>query len=130
MAFYLYSNTGGHVPSISYLPCSAITPKMGMAMVQSSGNLAAASGTNKPTYICMTERKSACTAGDLIPVIRVSSDMVFDTTASAALTSVNLGDKVTLSADGMQVTATTTGGIAEIVWQEAQTEGSHVHVRF
>lgn len=131
MAFKIYKTDDGRIPGIEYLPCSAITPKVGMALVQSSGNLAIATGTTAPTYISMCEKDSACAAGDIIPVIRVSKDMVFETNFSAAATSINLGDKVTLHAsDGMQVTATTTSGVAEVVYMDGTASGSMCRVRF
>ncbi len=133
MAFLIHSIEDGHVPAWEYLPCSAITPKVGMALTQSSGNLAIATGTTKPTYISMVEKSAACTAGDLIPVIRVTEDIIFETTISASGTSLNKGDKVTLHASsGMQVTATTSSGVAEIVDfpTGSQASGAVVRVRF
>lgn len=131
MGFKIHSVDDGHVPSIEYLPCSAITPKVGMALIQTSGNLAIATGTNKPTYISMCEKTAACTAGDIIPVIRVDDRTVYETTFSAAATSVALGAKVTLHASsGLQVTATTTDGIAEVVGMDGTAVGSAVRVRF
>ena len=131
MAFKVHSTDDGRVPGIEYLPCGAITPKVGMALVQSAGNLAIATGTAAPTYISMCEKDSACTAGDIIPVIRVSKDMVFETTFSAAATSIKLGNKVTLHAsDGMSVTATTTDGVAEVVYMDGTASGSMCRVRF
>ncbi len=114
-----------------YLPCSAVTPKLGMAMVLSSGNLAIATGTTKPTYISMVEKDAACAAGDLIPVIRVQPDQVFETTCSASLSGVNVGAKVTLHAsNGLQVTGTTASGVAEIIAKDGDASGSRVLVRF
>lgn len=131
MAFKIYKTDDGRIPGIEYLPCSAITPKVGMALVQSSGNLAIATGTTAPTYISMCEKDSACTAGDIIPVIRVQKDMVFETNFSAAATSIKLGNKVTLHAsDGMSVTATTTDGVAEVVYMDGTASGSMCRVRF
>ena len=50
---------------------------------------------------------------------------------SAAGTSLNLGDKVTLHAtNGMEVTATTSNGVAEIIDMDGTAEGSTVRVRF
>ena len=43
--FIPYSNEDGRVPAWQYLPCGAIKPSIGMALVQSSGNLAIATGT-------------------------------------------------------------------------------------
>ena len=134
MAFLLHSIDGsGHIPGIEYLPCSAITPKAGMALTQSSGNLAIATGTTAPTYISLVEKSAAVSAGTIIPVMRINHDMIFETTLSASGTSLNLGDKVTLHAsDGMQVTATTSSGKAEIVQfcTTAKASGDKVRVRF
>ena len=113
-----------------YLPSSAITPEIGKALVLDGGTLKVATGTTKPTYICACHKDSAVKAGDVIPVIRVRDDMIFETTSSVALTSVSAGSKVTISTDGMQVTATTTDGVAEIVSIEDRTVGGKVHVRF
>ena len=126
------NDTGAPTPW-EFLPCGAITPKLGMALIQTSGNLAIATGTNKPTYISMVEKEAACTAGDLIPVMRVEPGTIFETELSAAGSSLKLGDKVTLHAsNGMQVTATKTDGVAEIVefLTDAQASGDKVRVRF
>ena len=130
MAFLIQQVDGGRVPGIEYLPCSAITPKVGMALVQSGGNLAIASGTTAPTYVSMIEKEAACAAGDIIPVMRVLPDMVFETTFSTAASAIKLGDKVTLNTDGLQVTATTTSGGAEVVGMDGTAAGDKVRVRF
>ena len=129
--FIPYQNEDGRVPPWEYLPCGAITPKLGMALVQSSGNLTVATGTAKPGYISMVEKEASCTAGDLIPVIRVQADQVFECTNSASLSGVNPGDKVTLHAsNGCQVTGTKTSGVATIVAKDGDAAGSRVLVRF
>ena len=130
MAFMLHSAADA-IPAFEYLPCSAITPKIGMALTQTTGNLAIATGTTKPTYISMCEKDSPCTAGDLIPVIRITDDMVFETSFSASASSIKLGNKVTLHASsGMQVTATTSSGVAEVVYMDGTASGSMCRVRF
>ena len=131
--FVPHSNLDGHVAPFEFLPCSAITPKFGMALTQSSGKLAIATGTTKPTYISMIECGAALTAGDIIPVMCVNPDTIFDTELSASGTSLNLGDKVTLHAsNGLQVTATTSSGVAEIISfpEGSQASGAKVRVRF
>ena len=130
MGFLIHSVDDNRVLGLEYLPCSAITPKVGMALMQTSGNLALASGTTAPTYISMCERDTACTAGELIPVVRVQKDIIFGVPAQAAMTSVKLGDKVTIHTDGLQVTATTTSGVAEVVGMDGTAAGSTVLVRF
>lgn len=130
MAFLIHSTDDHRAAHLEYLPCSAITPKVGMAMVMSSGNLVAASGATKPQYICMTERKTACTAGEIIPVVRVQADMIIETSFSVAASAVKLGNKVTISTDGTQVTATTTDGVAEVIYMDGTAAGDLCRVRF
>ena len=116
MGFLIHTVEGGYVPAFEYLPASAITPKLGLALKLSSGQLAIASGTDKPEFISMCERSDALTAGDIIPVIRVTDDITFGVPAQAAMTS--------------QVTATTTSGTAEIVGREGAAVGDVQYVRF
>ena len=122
----------GHVAPFEYLPAGAITPKVGLALTESSGNLAVCTGTNVPTYISATESAAALTAGTVIPVIRVSKESVYETSLSASGTSLKIGDKVTISSGGDQITATTTSGVAEIVAfpDGVKSSGARVWVRF
>ena len=130
MAFKIYSTDDNRVPGIEYLPASAIKPKVGMALTQTTGQLALATDATAPTYISMCEKDGECTAGDIIPVIRVGKDMILETTFADAATSIKLGDKVTLHTDGLQVTATTTNGVAEVVYMDGTASGSMCRVRF
>lgn len=131
MAFLPHKNDGSIRPqSLEYLPAAAITTKKGLALYYSSGNLALASGTNKPEYICMCDY-GAVSAGTIIPVLRINADEVFETEFSASGTSINPGQKVTLASDGLRVTATTTNGVAEVVAKEGTgATGDTVYVRF
>ena len=129
MAFTIHSVEGGYIPSWEYHPCSAITPVVGMALYQNAGNLALVSGTTTPTFISMTERTAALTAGDIIPVLRVNEDIVFETEWSAAATAVKRGQKVTIASDGLRVTATTTGGVARVVDFDGTAVGDKVRVQ-
>ncbi len=131
MAFKLFSHDHNTVPGIEYLPCSAIQPKAGMALTQTTGNLAIATGTTKPTYISLLEAPAAVSAGTLIPVMRISDDMIFETSFSASASSIKLGNKVTLHASsGLQVTATTSSGVAEVVYMAGTGSGDMCRVRF
>ena len=131
MAFLIHSTDENRVPGIEYLPCGAIQPKIGMALTQSSGNLAIATGTTAPTYISMCEATGTLTAGTIIPVIRVNHDIIFETSFSASASSIKLGSKVTLHAsNGLQVTATTTSGVAEVVYMDGTASGDMCRVRF
>lgn len=129
MGFMIHSTDDGRVPATEYLPAGTITPKAGMALTQTGGLLVSAVGTTAPSYIAMCEREQTCEAGEDIPVIRVSGDVIFEATFSADADSVALGDKVTISADGLSVTATT-GGPAEVVYIDGTEKGSMCRVRF
>ena len=128
---FMIQSTGDHrVPVNKVLPCSAITPKVGMALVLTGGQLAAASGTTKPTHICMEEHEAAVAAGTMIHTIQVEPDITFAVPLSAAGTSLKVGNKVTLATGGMAVTATTTDGIALIEKICGTAVDDLVHVRF
>ncbi len=128
--FKIHTVDDGRNPPHEYHPAGAgLTPKVGMALKMSEGKLAMATGADKVSYISMCERAEACEDGELIPVIRASSDIIFETTAQAALSGVNVGDKVQISEDGMEVTATKQG-CAEIVYKDGDKAGDMVRVRF
>lgn len=129
MAFKIYSTDDNRVPGIEYLPASTITPKVGMALTMSSGKLEVASGTTTPLYISVIEKSSACKSGEIIPVIRVGKDIIFETSFSVDPESLNVGDKVTIDSSGMTVTATKTNGVAEIVYMDRDA-GAMCRVRF
>lgn len=129
MSFKVHTTDDGRTPALESVSAGEITPEVGMALTLTAGKLAVAKGAEKPAYISMTERKEPCRDGEKIPVIRVAGDIIFETTASAAMTAVKVGDKVTISADGMEVTATK-GGAAEIVSMDGAGAGSRVRIRF
>ena len=82
----------------------------GEALVLTGGKLTKA--TAAPTPICGEDVEKS-TGADIVAV-PVSADMIFEVAFSAAPTSVNVGDKVTLDTDALMVTATTTNGVATI----------------
>lgn len=101
------------------------TYTVGEALKVSSGAVTLASGTDKPSHICVGPE------GDNgVPCVEVLPDMEFETTLSAAGTSLAVGNKVTIHTDGLQVTATTTNGVAEITGMSGTAAGSKVTVKF
>ena len=130
--FIHYSNEDGRVPPWEYLPATGSTkPDIGLACVLSSGKLAKCTGTTKPTHICMAEYPAAVSAGTLLPVIAIQPDMVFECKNSANLNAVNVGQAVTINSDGLQVTATTSSGVATIVDKTPGTgTGNRTLVKF
>ncbi len=130
MGFYIHTVDDGRNPPHEYHPAGAeLTPKAGMALKLESGKLAKATGADEVKYVSMCEREAACDDGERIPVIRAGSDIIFETTCEGAPSSVNVGDKVQLHTDGLQVTATA-GGCAEVVYKDSDEDGAMVRVRF
>ena len=114
--FLFHQIDDGRVPSIEYLPCSAIIPKAVAMMKITSGNLALATSTDTPLYFCMKEGTEAETAGDVIPVIRLHPDMVLQVPTPSSFSQA-IGTKVTIGADSLSIT-NTTGGALEIVYTD------------
>ena len=128
---FMIQSTGDHrVPVNKVLPCGAITPKVGMALVLANGQLGIASGTTKPTHICVEEHEAAVAAGTLIHVQQVEPDITFGVPLSVAGASLKVGQKVTIAADGLAVTATTENGVAQIEKICGTGVDDLVHVRF
>lgn len=114
---------------IFLLPTTAEeTYSEGEALVLTSGKLTKCGATASPTHIALKPYFAPATGNLDLPVIRVSSNHVYETTTQDILTAV-VGDKVTLHTDGLKVTTTTTSGVAEIVAIEGTAAGSKVQVR-
>ena len=101
------------------------TVVLGEALVVTGGKLTKCGATVKPEYIAVGN-----SADGMVQVIKVHPHIVFDVTLSAAGTALTPGAKVTISGDGLEVTATTTSGVATIVAMEGTAVGDHVQVRF
>lgn len=127
MAFKLHTTDDGHLPAWELMPATAITPKVGMALYLTSGKLAIASGTNKASYICMEERAAAVTAGDLIHVVKIGCDQVWESTVGGSLT---VGTAYQVTSDGMSVSTTTTSGCFVPNWVGGTSSGDACTGRF
>ena len=128
--FCLSSMKVGLTPPIEYKTATAgESYAVGEALKQSGGKVTLCSGTTKPEYICVGPANDA---GE-VPCVAVQDFMEFQTTlavAPADSATIGVGDKVTIHTDGMQVTATKTSGVAQLVRVDGQTVGSVVVVKF
>lgn len=135
MAFLPFKFDGSCRPqSLEYLPAAAITPKVGMALTWDTsgdnGVLNKTGTTGQPDYIAMTERSAALTAGDYIPVLKVTPDIIFETKLSADYSGIKAGTKVVLSSDGLGLGTSTSSGKALVESFDGKTAGAKVRVRF
>ena len=102
---------------------------VGEALKLASGKVTLASGAVKPEFVCVGPANDA---GE-VPCVTVQDYMEFETTlavAPADSATIGVGDKVTIHTDGMQVTATKTSGVAQIVALDGQAVGDRVVVKF
>lgn len=97
-------------------------------VVSANGTLTACKGAVKPTYICVGEIPANSALE--VPTVRVHGSQVYEVPLSAAGSSLKVGNKVTISGTGLEVTATTSDGVAEIVKINGTNEGDTVLVRF
>lgn len=125
--FVLHKQDLGLGVPMDYLPMTAEeTVSRGEALVLSSGALTKCGATAKPTYIAAGPKDDV---SGLVPVVKVQDYLIFATTLSADGAALHVGDAVTLSADGLQVTATTASGVATIVSMDGTGVGDVVTVR-
>lgn len=123
-----------NVPEPEYFDANVNTEiQVGQALVLTGGVLTPiSSGTTRPEFISLgylppkkEEEKRE------IPVCRVNDEQVYEVPVSEEPDGLTVGDKVTLDADGLGVTATTTNGVATIVnLCGATAEGDKILVKF
>lgn len=120
----------GNTPPIVYMqPTDSESYQVGEALKLASGKVTLCSGAVAPSHVCV----GPVDDNGVVPCVEVQKYMEFETTLGVAPTdsaTVGVGDKVTLHTDGMQVTATKTGGVAEVTGIDGQTVGSRVTVKF
>lgn len=127
--FQPYKRNGG-TDNLEYLEVTTgETVVLGEALVQSSGLLTKCGATAVPKYIAMGGVTSA-PAGTVIPVLRVSDEVIYETELSVDSASIAKGAKYTLSTDGLAITATATSGVAEVVGFGGKAAGDRVLVKF
>lgn len=120
----------GNTPPIVYMqPTDSESYQVGEALKLASGKVTLCSGAVAPSHVCV----GPIDDNGVVPCVEVQKYMEFETTLGVApedSATVGVGDKVTLHTDGMQVTATKTGGVAEVTGIDGQTVGSRVTVKF
>ena len=102
---------------------------MGEALVITNGAATKCGATTAPTHICC--RDQAADEKEHILIYPITGTMHFETVVTAAPTALKVGNKVTLAADGLGVTATTTSGVCTIVnLNGATAAGDKIVVKF
>lgn len=127
----MFSWHKGKTPIQKELPATAaVSYKLGDALAYGSdGSVVKATGATKPEFICASKDFTA-KDGDFVVGQVIEEDMEFKTVFSAAATSIKLGNKVTIGANGDTVTATTASGVAEVIEMSGTANGSECIVKF
>lgn len=127
--FLPYSHDKGALQPWEYIEAAAGTYEVGQLLDVSGGKLAAitAAKTTTPAYVCMASK--TVEAGEILPVQKVTDDVIFETTLSAEASDAVVGTKLRISAGGLQADAGATGTF-EAVYVEDTTAGSVVRGRF
>lgn len=95
-----------------YYPAGAAAITQGEGLKLTSGKLVVCGATTKPTFVALA---AAAANAESVPVIPVTPEQIYEADASVSLASAVVGTKVTLTATGDAVTATTTDGVATLL---------------
>lgn len=112
-----------------YYAAAAGTYEIGQLLNAVDGKLTpiAEASTTTPAYVSMGQ--GALADGQLLPVIRINHEMVFQTTLSAETAGAKLGAKLQVSAGGKEVDGAAAGTF-EVTCAEGTAASSVVYGRF
>lgn len=127
--FTIHKTDTGAVPPWEYLKAAAGEYKVGTFLRMSEGQLTTDEGGAATHYLCMANKTNE--AGDLIPVVRVSTDMILKTELSVGMPEgeTEVGAAADVSSDGTTVSADGMGIALEIVEMDGTNYGDTVYVR-
>jgi hypothetical protein len=125
MAFTPYSYDHGQPLPSQYLPTAAGTISVGLCMALSGGQL---SLSTKPDYIALCDR--TCTAGERIPAMHITEDMIFEAPLKAASKDVKAGSLVDVAADGLSIASTSVNKNIQIISMDGTAKGDLCRCRF
>lgn len=128
MAFLPYKYRDGAIDPWELMPAGAgLNLHVGTALKIASGKLAIAKAAETVEYICMMDTEAETADGQMIPVIAVNDDTIYETTMSAQISAIAVGDTYQLDSAGEQITATKAGAAKVVSWDGTEA-GSTVQV--
>lgn len=100
-----------------YTVKTGINVPVGTALYLNNGVLDIAGGTTQPEFISVNKAITSAAEGTkaAVQVIDKSKTTEWIADASASISNIKVGNKVTLKADGTAITATTVSGIVEAI---------------
>lgn len=129
MSFIPVKSDNGAVLPWEYMPAAAATYKAGQLLTVRGGKVTAltADSATTPPYLCMAD-VTVATAGDPIPVTRVSRDWIYESELKEAMNAAEPGAKASVAAAGVSVAST--AGTFELVSVEGTAAGDKVRGRW
>lgn len=126
--FTPHNSTHGAVAPWEYLPAKAGEYQAGQLLTVADGQLKAvdADSASTPGYLCMANISAE--EGVAVPVTRIQSEYVYETALSKEA-EVNIGDKLQVTAGGLQVNADAAGTF-EVTYVDGTAAGAMVRGRF
>lgn len=127
--FLPYKSDTGTLQPWEYMPAAAGTYQAGQLLAVTAGKLSALADASKttPPYLCMADVTAA--DGQIVPVQRVTSGVIFVTQLGCGVEGSVVGTKMQVSSGGMSVDSFSAGTF-EILWQEGTADESAVLGRF
>lgn len=113
MAFIRVKNiTGAETAFERYLPADDLDVLEGQCLVHGAGGKLAVSGpTVKPEFISISSVEARTPQEEKVTVIRASDSEEYEVRTALTVPVTALGELRTLSAEGLDITATTTDGV-------------------
>jgi hypothetical protein len=109
-----------------YLLTNAEGATEGEALVLTAGRLTKCGATVTPEFLSLKTQAAETTSKTLLPVVRVREDDELLTSCTAALSATDVGTKLTLHTDGLQITNTTTSGVFAV----SKVDGTKIYGYF
>lgn len=133
--FQPYKSDNGAVLPWEYLEAEAGAYAVGQLLNTdaTTGALEAISAdlTTTPPYMCMAEKTIETGGENILPVTRISEDLIYETTLAEAVTGLAVGMKLQVESGGLGVSKPATGsGTFEVVSFEGEAAGDIVRGRF
>lgn len=129
MGFFPVKSDHGAATPWEYMAAANGEYVPGQLLNVADGKVSALGGasTTTPPYLCMA--KKTCADGDIIPVVRVGDDQIFETKLDAEAADAKVGSKLQVAADGLTASGAAAGTF-EVTSLEGTAAGSVVRGRF
>ena len=126
--FMIHKTDTGAVVPWEYLAAAAGEYKAGQLLDVSGGQLTAITAvcSTTPAYLCMGD--TTAEAGDVIPVTRVTDDVIYENYENELESDTKVGSKMSVGAGGLTLVGVTAGTF-EVTYLE-NADGGVVRGRF